>query len=155
MGRRVDLAPEVSLWLRNHFDKFLSAEFFLRAVTSENSNRGIRISNEFAARTLGAFRVPSLLGSNFSIDRELLEKINGFDESNTHYWGEDGDLFARCVHVGAEIIGRKMFAVQYHLWHERRHPKPDAYQQYLNRLNDASYVYCEQGLKDSVTSVLK
>lgn len=151
MGRRVDLGPAASDWVRAHPKELWSARFRARVLASawdqppsRNVQRAIRAPR--LARAVGGHRVPDLLGSNFSIDRELLERVNGFDESSIHYWGEDGDLFVRLRNVGAEILGRKYFAVQLHLWHKMRQPQPDAQAAYQRKLADRAYVRCEQGL---------
>ncbi len=147
MGRRVDLTQPVSDWIRKNPVRLFKPGFYLRILSVRGANRTLRIAWTPLARALGAFRVPDLLGSNFSIARDLLFRVNGFDESNEHYWGEDGDLYARVSHVGAEIYGRKMFAVQLHLWHPLRKPKPDAEVGYRNRLADPHYQFCKIGLQ--------
>ncbi|WP_304206469.1 glycosyltransferase [Fusobacterium perfoetens] len=58
-----------------------------------------------------------VLGSNFGIRRELLLKINGFDEDYIGYGLEDVDLDKRCYFVGARRISMKNKAIQYHLYH--------------------------------------
>jgi glycosyltransferase involved in cell wall biosynthesis len=154
MGRRVDLGEGVSGWIRSHRERLFSPEFYRRILRSGFEEKGpttgyrrsIRIASDSLARMIGAFRVPDLLGSNFSIDRDLLFRVNGFDEAREHYWGEDGDLFVRVRNSGAEIIGRKNFAVQFHLWHARRQPKPDAEVEYAQALLDVAYRTCPVGL---------
>lgn len=153
MGRRVDLSPAVSEWVRKNPHEIFDSEFYLRtfmdslrAKGTRNVNRGFRIANPVVSKVLGMHRVPDLLGSNFSISRSLLEELNGFNESLEHYWGEDGDLFVRARNAGATIEGRKSYAVQFHLWHALRQPKPDAETWYRNLLQNKNYVRCENGL---------
>jgi glycosyltransferase involved in cell wall biosynthesis len=154
MGRRVDLSPRVSEWARKNPQKLFGIEFHLRVLLSawsaqptRNAQRSLRVGSKKLAQALKLDHVPDLLGSNFSIDRALLYEVNGFNENSEHYWGEDCDLFARIVHVGATLAGRKNFAVQLHLWHPLRRPKPDAERAYLALLNDTQYRRCEQGLQ--------
>lgn len=154
MGRRVELGPRVSDWVRKHVDRLGSPEFYARVVMSDwrgetrNANRSFRIASEGLAHFLKYDQVPDLLGSNFSIHRSLLERLNGFDEAREHYWGEDGDLFVRARNAGADISGRKSFAVQWHLWHERRSPPPKAEEDYQRRVReDFTTVSCERGLR--------
>lgn len=154
MGRRVDLEPQVSDWIREHEAQLFSPEFYLRvgksALVGRQRSRGFkrvfRIAEPRLARALGCDRVPDLLGSNFSIDRELLVRVNGFDEAREHYWGEDGDLYIRIRNSGARITGRKSFAVQYHLWHQQRSPQPNAENDYRRMLEDREYTRCAVGL---------
>ncbi len=154
MGRRVDLGRGISEWVRQHPKKIFTREFWLRVLISgwsstpsHNPQRALRIANHSLAHFLKLDHVPNLLGSNFSMDRALFYEVNGFNEENEHYWGEDGDLFARVSHVGATIRGRKNFAVQLHLWHVLRSPLPDAEKAYREMLSDVSYRTCAQGLQ--------
>lgn len=154
MGRRVELGPQVSEWVRSHPERAGSPSFYARVLASEwrgetrNANRSFRIASGAIARLLKYDRVPDLLGSNFSIHRSLLERLNGFDEAREHYWGEDGDLFVRARNAGAKISGRKSFAVQWHLWHERRSPPLKAEEDYQRRVReDFTTVSCLRGLR--------
>lgn len=149
MGRRVDLSPGFSNWVRQNPDQLFGWEFRIRALASRsrNTQRSVRIDSAAFAKLLKLDQVPDLLGSNFSIDRKLLFEVNGFNEANEHYWGEDGDLYARVSHVGGQIRGRKNFAIQLHLWHALRAPKPDAEQAYQRALTDPSYQVCENGIQ--------
>jgi GT2 family glycosyltransferase len=63
----------------------------------------------------------SLLGSNFGIKKELLLKINGFDEDYLHACiGEDVDLEMRLKKMGkVRFASIKNRAIQYHLYHKR------------------------------------
>ena len=171
MGRRVDLGAQVSEWIRNHPHSLFNWPFYLKVLTSAFKSlefapsvevsdieraRGVtrhvkrlfRIENSTMARLLGYHRVTDLLGSNFSICPELFHQINGFNEALEHYWGEDGDLFVRARNAGADISGRKGYAVQLHLWHQPRKPKPDAEASYLKCLKNTQYVRCESGLSN-------
>ncbi|MGZ3688340.1 MAG: glycosyltransferase [Bdellovibrionota bacterium] len=154
MGRRVDLGESASEWVRAHPEKLFSASFYLQVIASafgpgasRNVKRALRIAPPALARAMGCMRVPDLLGSNFSMDRELLYRVNGFDESSEHYWGEDGDLFVRVRNSGARIFGRKSYAVQLHLWHPQRKPAEGAERAYEKKLADSSYRTCRAGIK--------
>lgn len=154
MGRRVDLSPRVSDWVRKNESHLFSPIFYYQVTKSalwENpptrgAKRIFRILNRSLVQALGCENVPDLLGSNFSIDRELLYRVNGFDESREHYWGEDGDLFIRVRNSGAKVSGRKSYAVQYHLWHPLRSPQKNAESDYHKMLENHQYTRCENGL---------
>jgi hypothetical protein len=73
-------------------------------------------------------------------------KVNGYNEDYESYWGEDGDLFIRLRNTGAEIIGLKGFAIQYHLDHPRLEPDPKSQAKYQKLLNDSTYVRCANGV---------
>ena len=61
-----------------------------------------------------------LMGSNFSIYKDNLLKVNGFDEQYTApSVGEDTDLGYRLGLAGIKVMTLKHIAVQYHLYHPR------------------------------------
>jgi hypothetical protein len=105
-------------------------------------------------RILGRDKVPDLLGSNFSISNRLLRRVNGYNEEYKHYWGEDGDLFVRVRNSGAEIIGSRSLAVQYHLFHKMLMPDPVAVKNYYEvLLHNKEYARCDQGISGSKEQV--
>lgn len=60
-----------------------------------------------------------ILGSNMGFARDIILKINGFNEDfQKPGIGEDTDLNWRLEEVGAKYIGLKNSVVQYHLWHK-------------------------------------
>lgn len=153
MGRRVDLNFKTSSWIQKNPNKLFSNEFYFRIFlsafdrpSSKNVQRSFRVSSPQVAKFLKYNQVEDLLGSNFSICRKLLYSINGFDESNEHYWGEDGDLFIRAKNKNAAISGRKNYAIQWHLWHTQRKPHPDAEKNYQAKRSIKDYTFCKNGL---------
>lgn len=152
MGRRVDLGPKITETINENnvsgFVKGLSLPLIQSGLNGDSRNigRSIRIASPFLRKLLNRHDVSDLLGSNYSINRELLYRINGYNEDYKAYWGEDGDLFIRARNSGANLIGAKNFAVQYHLYHDRLEPKPEHQSRYLELLNDRSYVTCPNGI---------
>ena len=62
----------------------------------------------------------SLLGSNFSLYKEDILKVNGFDEQyEAPSIGEDTDLCYRLKLAGINVKTIKHIAIQYHLFHQR------------------------------------
>lgn len=154
MGRRVELGPKITKIIRPmNFRSILrpwSVPLFLSGVEGDTKNflRVFSIKNHLMRMLLKADNVSDLLGSNFSIPRSLMVAINGFNEALEHYWGEDADIFLRCRNLGVKLVGKKYFAVEFHLYHERRQPKPDAEREYFERLKDFSYKKATKGLID-------
>lgn len=106
-------------------------------------------------RRLGLARrhKPKILGCHFSMFRDDMERVNGFDE---HYvgWGLEDDDFALRLHQ-AGIRGRSLIlkARALHLWHPAAaswpgHPQDSPNREYFNR-RDVS-TYCRQGLLQGV-----
>jgi hypothetical protein len=66
-----------------------------------------------------------LLGSNFSVHKEDLEAINGFDERyEAPAVGEDTDIEVRMLWNNMRIRMVKNVAVQYHI-HHKKLPRPE------------------------------
>lgn len=152
MGRRVDLGPEITRTVNdgNVLDiaRGLSLPLFLSGLKRDTPTafRALRIESPTLRRIFGRDDVPDLLGSNFSISTALLYEVNGYDETSTAYWGEDGDLYIRVRNSGAVICGSKSLAIQYHLHHPRRVPSPENQAIYRERLRDRTYVRCRDGI---------
>jgi glycosyltransferase involved in cell wall biosynthesis len=62
----------------------------------------------------------NLVGCNFSICKQDILKVNGYDESLPGIGGEDDDLDRRLVAVGLSGINIKFQAICYHLYHPQR-----------------------------------
>jgi glycosyltransferase involved in cell wall biosynthesis len=152
MGRRIDLGPEISGSITpasvQEIQRGLSWPLLKSWWTGETKNlsRALRISAPLLQSLFRRGRVRDLLGSNFSICRELLWEINGYDEEFEGYWGEDGDLFVRARNSGARILGLKSFAIQFHLFHKRLVPTKAHEENYQRQLQDPSYRHCEAGI---------
>lgn len=63
---------------------------------------------------------PVLFGCNFSLDKSLMERINGFNEDFVEYGAEDTELQHRLHLAGAQIRWVRHQAIQYHLFHPAR-----------------------------------
>ena len=71
---------------------------------SSNLEDAVRIPNRFIRRVLHRNKA-RILGCNFSVERRLLEEINGFDEEYTAPGvGEDTDIAFRLGLVGATFV---------------------------------------------------
>ncbi len=153
MGRRVELGPEFSAEItpENLSEKVFGGLSFAQILSALRGDtrsllRRYSVKNPLMRRILRADAVPDLLGSNFSLPRSLMLKVNGFNEDCRGYGGEDGDLFIRVRNTGARLIGKKYFAVQFHVWHPRRKLTLEQEQLYTNLLNDRSYIWTERGI---------
>jgi GT2 family glycosyltransferase len=66
------------------------------------------------------YKKVTLLGSNFSLERSLLEEINGFNEDFVGYGGEDTEIECRLRRASAKLCWVRHRAIQYHLYHPAR-----------------------------------
>ena len=70
----------------------------------------------------------NFLGSNFSVWRDDLINVNGFNEEFEGWGKEDADLGLRLQHSGVRIRNLRNRVIQYHLMHEKlpsRNPASD------------------------------
>lgn len=82
-----------------------------------------------------------VLGSNFSLFKTDIQKVNGFDERfKEPAAGEDTDIEARLRRLGMKVKTVRNRAIQYHLYHKELPRKPSRLK-YLdeNNLNEISY----------------
>ncbi len=84
---------------------------------SSNLEDAMRIESELIRRLIPRNN-PRILGCNFSVEKRLLEKINGFNEDyQAPGLGEDSDLAYRLGLVGARFVSLRYLAILYHLYH--------------------------------------
>lgn len=130
-GKRVNLSEKLSSLLtekkvsdgfldKNNF-KILTDSIFGKTTYAE---KGIRIKSS-SIRNFITTKNPGILGSNLSLHKNDLLKINGFDERyNQPGIGEDSDLQLRLELAGLTNKPFRNIAIQYHLYHKRlTHPK--------------------------------
>ena len=139
-GRRVNLPKKVSENLtpekvrngtleRFYFFKVLR-ELFRSDERRRQMENGFYIKSPFIRKFINN-KKKGILGSNFSLFREDIYRVNGFDE-RYHYpaCGEDTDINMRLERAGVEVKTLKHIAIQYHLFHpqlERNEKRLDVY----------------------------
>jgi hypothetical protein len=85
--------------------------------------KGVRIEEAFrfespAIRNILHSTVRGVLGSNFSVARQHLFAVNGFDEEyDGPGFGEDSDLQFRLELLGLRCVSLRHLAIQYHMHH--------------------------------------
>lgn len=159
-GRRVYLSPvATSLIIQSgNFKKIFSLPVVLRLFydrylnkSSAHLENALYLGNTFLRKFVNR-KDRGVLGSNFSLYRNDLIKINGFDEQYTApYVGEDTDLEYRLRLAGMRVKTLKHLAIQYHLFHQR---------QAKNLLNEAIFektksegrYYAEKGIAQYLDS---
>jgi glycosyltransferase involved in cell wall biosynthesis len=88
---------------------------------------------------------PTLVGCNFSLEKSLIEKINGFNEDFAGYGGEDIELEYRLRLEGARFKWVTHRAIQYHLYHLSRQANPQN-TSLLDRTIAEGKAVCRRGL---------
>jgi len=122
-GRRLNLSKEISDSLSEELvrDGFLERKivsWLMKGLTKEFSHAEKGLYLPFL-RPILKMKKKELLGCNFSIFKDDLYKINGFDERYlAPTIGEDTDIEFRAGLAGLKIKSVRNLAVQYHLYHD-------------------------------------
>ena len=151
-GRRVDLGPEYSATLtpdailRGDLNRFnLGLMMSCLKKDSTYFHRSLPVYHPFLRRLFNMEKVDDMKGCNFSVDRESLFKVNGFNEEYEGYAREDTDLELRLQYLGLHIKSLKGLAVQYHVWHERL-SESENNKLKLKQLGTSRDVACKNGI---------
>lgn len=132
-GRRVNLPEKITFLLSPQKIKkgllhnfYLIYSFWLNLFGyGSHIEKGLYIKNKFIRKFINN-KERGLLGSNFSIHKADILKINGFDERFLYpAAGEDTDLENRLKNNGVKLITLKYIAVQYHLYHQELYRDPE------------------------------
>lgn len=124
-GRRVNLSEKITKKLseKKIKDGFLETHPLLLIQDglfgrSYDIEKGFYLRNNFLRKYFNK-KPRGLLGCNFSIHKEDLIRINGFDERyEAPSVGEDSDIQFRLELSGIRIKSLNNIAVQYHLYHK-------------------------------------
>lgn len=151
-GRRVDLGPKYSetltseMVLRGDLNRF-NVGVILSNIEKDTQywHRSIPVYNSLLRNLLKMDRIDDMKGCNFSIDRESLFKVNGFDEDYEGYAREDTDLELRLQFLGLKIKSLKGLAIQYHVWHDRL-SESEANKLKLKELSQKQSAICKNGI---------
>jgi predicted glycosyltransferase involved in capsule biosynthesis len=84
-------------------------------------------------------------GCNFSLFKEDIVKINGFNEEFTTWGKEDSEFVQRLFNIGIYRNNLKFSALQYHL-HHKEGDANDENISILNNTIDNDLVWCKYGI---------
>ncbi len=152
-GRRVNLLEKTShklseqniqsgyLGIRILFDLFFeSPDYGLKGF-----EQGLYFKNKLLRKFLSN-KDKGLLGCNFSMYKQDLLLINGFDERfNKAGVGEDTDLHARLLRAGIKVKSITKRAIVYHQYHKLLKREEDIYK-YYEENNKANVTYTPYGI---------
>lgn len=128
-GKRVNLSKRLSDELTKNrildgsFEKVTFKHFYdswrNRKIRSTYVEEGLIVKNKYL-RKIFLKEDPHIVGCNFSLQKKLIEKVNGFDENYTGPGiGEDSDLEYRLRLINAEFYSLRNLAVLFHLYHKQ------------------------------------
>ena len=150
-GRRVMLGPEMSARLTasdvlNGRYERLTLDKMIDGLLGRSTHwdEAIPLKSD-RIHSLIYRKKPTLVGCNFSLDKSLIEKINGFNEDFAGYGGEDIELEYRLRLEGARFKWVTHRAIQYHLHHESRQANPQN-TSLLQRTIAEGRAVCRRGL---------
>lgn len=131
-GRRVNLSKKISKMLDEEMirSKFLEKNHLLLMLDSllgetVDFEKGIYIKTKILRKLINK-KSRGILGCNFSIHKEDILNVNGFDERyEAPSIGEDTDLQFRLELNGIKIKSLNNIAVQYHLYHTLQERLPE------------------------------
>ncbi len=107
--------------LQDH-QSFSQQNFWSRAAQSKNLKKGSAKRNfkrYWKSRLYIAFnfRRPKIWGGNCAVNRDVFEKINGYDENYAGYNKSDSDLRNRLIKGSYRAVPLQTKARAYHLYH--------------------------------------
>ena len=128
-GKRVNLSKRLSdeltkiKILDGSFEKVTFKHFYdswrNRKIRSTYVEEGLIVKNKYL-RKIFLKEDQHIVGCNFSLQKKLIEKVNGFDENYTGPGiGEDSDLEFRLRLINTEFYSLRNLAVLFHLYHKQ------------------------------------
>jgi glycosyltransferase involved in cell wall biosynthesis len=151
-GRRVHLGSALSAKITNQYilEGRLDRLTPIRLASAllgrgDHWDEGFTLRNRMVHAWINSKR-PSILGSNFSLERSLFEEVNGFNEDFVEYGGEDTELEYRLRLAGAQLLWVRHRAIQYHVFHPARSGSPMNLA-VLERTRATGRVACSNGLR--------
>ena len=158
-GRRVYLSEKLSRSLdaEKIRNGYLEGGFLIRLLAdalfgkSSHVIKGVYIRNSALRKFLNR-SMKGVLGSNFSVHKEDLEAINGFDERyEAPAVGEDTDIEVRMLWNKVRIKMVKNMAVQYHI-HHKKLPRPEQNLEIFEEVKRERKAFTPYGLNQGETA---
>jgi glycosyltransferase involved in cell wall biosynthesis len=152
-GRRMDLNKEYSDKLTN--EKILSLQYqkvglkHIWESFKKTGPKGIEdgwIVKSPALKKIFKKKDIHLLGSNFSLPKQTIEKVNGFDENFVGYGlGFDTEFEFRLRLAGVTFKSVRNLAIQFHLYHPKRKMTKENVD-YFEKMKSSGDYICKNGL---------
>ncbi|HET7840490.1 MAG TPA: glycosyltransferase [Terriglobia bacterium] len=124
----------------------------LGAMVSDGSHwdEGVYLRSAWL-RKLISRKAPYMLGSTYSLEKSLVEEINGFNEEFVGYGGEDIEFECRLRLAGARFKWVRHQAIQYHLHHAQKVETPGN-AELVQKSKALGRAACAKGLRSLETS---
>lgn len=120
---------------------------FLRATRGdvENPLRSLMIHSPLLRKLAIPFR-DNLSGCNFSLYREAIEKVNGFNEDILEHGFNDYELGHRLKLAGYQLINVSKLCNTYHLYHLTRKNRQEEIREKIRKVDASTEFRCAKGL---------
>lgn len=142
-GSRVLLSPQLTantLLSKN----FIKPSLFSNLYTNKlNSIRNIIFSKIFGL--IKSQKLKGIRGCNFSLFKNDIFKVNGFNEKFTSWGQEDSEFVQRLYNIGIKRKNMKFAGIQYHLYHKEGNANSNNCEILLQTIQSKS-TYCNEGL---------
>lgn len=160
-GRRMDLTPWVTKMLtpekirqgfiQNNLWWILPTGLYMK---DNNGGKGLYFKSP-TLRNLANQKERGIVGCNFSLHREDLLAINGFD---TRYegpgTGEDSDIEYRLKLLGVKMLPFVNTAVQYHVYHKLQ-KRPSVNEEIFSQVQSEKKAVTDFGIKQQLQEISK
>ncbi|NCN26465.1 glycosyltransferase [bacterium] len=153
-GRRVELSEKASELLTSDqiergYLNGTPVALFLDAITGDTHHLGrFFMTPKFLRRILTQNEIHDIRGCNFSVHKEHLVAVNGYNNEFSGAYGEDSDLEYRLRNLGLKMKSVKGAAIQYHLWHKEQMHDPEN-QEKLKETLQKKIIEAPNGLKEA------
>jgi glycosyltransferase involved in cell wall biosynthesis len=152
LGRRVNLGERISNRLSSEgvaagqLEK-MNLRILAGALKGDANHwdEGIYLRSAWLRRLISR-KKPYMLGSTYSLEKSLVEEINGFNEEFVGYGGEDIEFEYRLQLAGAQFKWVRHQAIQYHLYHPPKRVTP-ANVDLVERTKALGRARCSKGLR--------
>lgn len=154
-GRRVHLNKQLSdnlskeLVSKKEFDNYyLKAigKSLISKARSTTAEEGIVVKSSVIRKIISG-KTNHIVGCNFSLPKELLLKINGFDENYTGPGiGEDTDIEHRLRMLNVHFKSVRNLAVVFHMYHRKTKENDSNYKYFHENVKLTTDYYCKNGI---------
>lgn len=142
-GRRVMLSEQLTTKVLNQKKNPSLVDLIL------SNSKDIKHAIYWSGAKPALARDKGIWGCNWAVSKELLYRVNGFDEDYEHAGiGEDVDIEWRLRGLGVSIFYSKHRAIVYHLYHQKNYGNSDVSKGYelLAQKQEAGKSFCSNGL---------
>lgn len=154
-GRRVMLGKKISdsvmkSYKRHNSFEITFSKLLIDSIRSKNASVHIEEAIYIESKKARDFiknEKTNLLGCNFSIPKNLIEKVNGFDEDYTGPGiGEDTDIEYRLKLINVNFESLRNLAIVYHLYHPKTVEERKNYDYFHTYVKNSGNFFCKNGL---------